>query len=49
MKKSRKLGGPTGKNVGYCRLHKCNITLAQLKQRECLRKGCGALRKDAHP
>lgn len=43
------LGGPADKIVAYCRYHKCSMTLPQMRQRECLRKGCGALRKDDHP
>lgn len=43
------LGGPPGKVVGYCRYHKCTITVPQLRQRECLRKECWALKKQAHP
>ena len=43
------LGGPASKCVGYCRLHKCNITADQMKKRECLHKECTALRKLPHP
>ena len=43
------LGGPADKIVAYCRYHKCSMTLPQMNQRECLRKMCRALRKEAHP
>ena len=31
--------------VGYCRYHKCYMTVNQLKQKECLRKQCSLLNK----
>lgn len=31
--------------VGYCRCHDCHLTVATLKQHECLRKQCNALKK----
>lgn len=43
------LGGGKKRCVGYCRLHKCNITITQMKNRECLKKGCGALKRLPHP
>lgn len=33
------------KIVGYCRLHKIHLTAAQVKEKECLRKNCRALKK----
>lgn len=39
------LGGPNP--VGYCRLHKVTITLRQMRNRECLNKQCGWLKKHA--
>lgn len=44
-----KLGGKKSRCVGYCRLHHCYITVDQLKERECLKKHCHHLRRDAHP
>lgn len=34
--------------VGYCRLHKVHLTATQVKQKECLSKGCHALKKWEH-
>ena len=33
------------KIVGYCRLHKIHLTAPQVKEKECLRKDCHALKK----
>ena len=43
------LGGSKRKCVGYCRLHKCTVTVKQMKNRECLKKQCGALKRLPHP
>ena len=32
--------------VGYCKHHKLSLTATTLRQHECLRKQCGALRKN---
>lgn len=37
------------KIIGYCGFHKRHLTIQQLKNRECLRKGCTALKKWEHP
>lgn len=34
--------------VGYCRYHKCGVTVEQLKKKKCLDKQCGALAKYEH-
>lgn len=34
--------------VGRCWKHHCDVTVKQLKQKECLRKQCGALEKYEH-
>lgn len=31
--------------VGYCKCHSCYLTVATLKNHECLRKQCDALQK----
>jgi hypothetical protein len=36
------------KAVGYCYYHKCHLTVATLKQHECLKKECNALKKHDH-
>lgn len=43
------LGGSKEKCCGYCGLHKCNLTVKQLKSRECLGKQCTFLKKLPHP
>ena len=44
------LGGSFKNNVGYCKLHRCNVTLKQMKNRKCLQKGCRHFRRhDSHP
>ena len=36
--------------VGYCKFHKCGITVKQMKCKECLRKECWYLEKNEdHP
>ena len=38
------------KAVGYCRFHKVALTAKNLKEHECLRKQCNALKKyETHP
>lgn len=32
--------------AAYCTLHKCNMTVRQIKQKECLRKQCRHLIKN---
>lgn len=34
--------------IGYCWHHHCYVSTTQLKQKECLRKQCGALEKCEH-
>ena len=34
--------------VGYCWHHHCYVTVTQIKQKECLKKQCGALEKYEH-
>lgn len=34
--------------VGYCWHHHCYVTSTQVKQKECLRKGCDALERYDH-
>lgn len=34
--------------VGYCWKHRCYVSSTQLKQKECLKKGCNALEKYDH-
>jgi hypothetical protein len=34
--------------VGFCLRHQCYITATQIKQKECLKKQCGALEKYEH-
>ena len=34
-----------GNIVAYCRLHKVHLTAPQVKEKECLKKGCRALKK----
>lgn len=36
------------KVVAYCHHHHCYVSLPQLKQKECLKKQCGALEKCEH-
>jgi hypothetical protein len=36
------------KAVGYCKLHCAHLTVATLKQHECLKKNCSALKKHEH-
>ena len=44
------LGGPREKVIGYCHLHKCRITVRQMKARQCLQKQCGRLQRyEEHP
>lgn len=31
--------------VGYCRLHKVHLTAAQVKEKDCLKKRCRALKR----
>ena len=33
------------KAIGYCKKHRCYLTVATLKGHECLRKQCNALEK----
>ena len=33
------------KAIGYCKKHKCHLTVATLKCHECLKKQCNALKK----
>lgn len=32
--------------AGYCKLHKCNLTVKQIKCKECLGKQCWHLQKN---
>ena len=32
--------------AGYCRLHQCNLTVKQIKCKNCLGKGCWHLEKN---
>lgn len=41
----RNKGTKNTKFVGYCRLHKGNLTANQLKTKKCLSKGCRHLVK----
>lgn len=34
--------------VGFCRLHRVHLTKAQVQQKECVSKGCRALKKWDH-
>jgi hypothetical protein len=34
--------------VGYCWKHHCYVSATQLKQKECLKKGCDALERYEH-
>lgn len=34
--------------IGYCWHHHCYVSVTQLKQKECLKKQCGALEKCEH-
>ena len=34
--------------IGYCWKHRCYMTSTQLKQKECLKKGCNALERYEH-
>ena len=34
--------------IGYCHHHHCYVSVTQLKQKECLKKQCGALEKHDH-
>ena len=34
--------------VGYCWHHRCYVSSTQVRQKECLRKQCGALEKYQH-
>ena len=44
------LGGSYENNIGYCKLHRCNVTAKQMKNRKCLQKGCRHFRKHLnHP
>lgn len=44
-----KLGGSPKHICGYCRLHRCTVTVKQLKSRRCLQKQCRALVRVDHP
>lgn len=35
----------SAKAIGYCKCHRCYLTIATLKNHECLRKQCRALQK----
>lgn len=35
--------------VGYCRLHKCYLTLTQMRNKQCLQKNCFRLMKHDNP
>lgn len=37
------------KVCGYCRFHKCHVSVRQLKEKNCLSKGCHYLVKYEHP
>lgn len=37
------------KAVGYCLKHGACVTAQQMKEKECLRKQCGAFRRRKHP
>lgn len=40
-RKTCRLGTPNRENaVGYCHLHNCNMTHKQMRNRQCLKKGC---------
>lgn len=32
----------------YCTYHKCSLTVKQVRQKECLKKGCWYLKKYEH-
>ena len=34
--------------IGFCWHHKCYVTSTQIKQKECLKRQCGALEKYDH-
>lgn len=36
----------SAKAIGYCKYHRCYLTIATLKNHECLRKQCNALQKN---
>ena len=35
--------------AAYCKLHKCNLTVKQIRGRECLQKQCFHFVKNEHP
>lgn len=44
------IGGSRKNNIGYCKLHRCNVTLKQMKNRKCLTKACKHFRRhEGHP
>jgi hypothetical protein len=42
-------GARSANSCAYCYNHHCALTPRQVKQRECLKKQCGALRRYDHP
>ena len=36
----------SAKAIGYCKYHRCYLTIATLKNHECLRKQCNAIQKN---
>ena len=42
-------GARSANSCAYCWNHHCALTPRQVKQRECLRKQCGALQRHEHP
>lgn len=49
-KASGQLGCSKDKIVAYCKLHRCNMSVRQMKNRQCLQKICRHLRKrEQHP
>ena len=37
------------KVVGFCYKHKAYVTVQQIREKECIKKGCNAFRKRDHP
>jgi len=35
--------------VAYCILHKCFLSVKQMRGKECVQKGCWHMRKQDHP
>ena len=42
-------GGRSSNTLAYCHYHHLSLTPEQLKQKQCLKRQCGALQKFDHP